>query len=446
MTRSIAVVALLLLPAVGMASAGDEAEASWPQWRGPLLSGVAPKADPPLEWSETKNVAWKVEIPGKGSATPVVWGNHIFVLTAVPSEARSAPAPATEPEPPAGASGRRGPRGIQPEYAQRFTILAFDRKDGTVSWQRVLREELPHEGTHMTGTWASSSAVTDGERVYAYFGSRGLYALDRAGELLWEKDLGDMTIKRGFGEGSSPALHDGRLVINWDHEGDSFIVALDAKTGDELWRKSRDEPTSWATPLVVERDGKAQVVTSATNRVRSYDLTDGALLWEASGMTANAIPTPVFSDGLLYLTSGFRGNALLAVRLADARGDITGTPAIAWSYDRDTPYVPSPLLYEGQLYLLKSNDGILSAFDARTGERSYVERIDGVPNVYASPIGATGRVYVAGREGAVAVIRSGPEFELLAVNELDDGFDASPVAVDGELYLRGKHLYRISED
>jgi outer membrane protein assembly factor BamB len=293
---------------------------------------------------------------------------------------------------------------------------------------------------------SNNSAATDGERVYAFFGSRGLYALDMAGGVLWEKDLGDMTIKLGFGEGSSPALHDGRLVINWDHEGDSFIVALDAKTGDELWRKSRDEPTSWATPLVVERDGKAQVVSSATNRVRSYDLATGELLWEASGMTANAIPTPVHSDGLVYVTSGFRGNALLAVRLADARGDITGTPAIAWSYDRDTPYVPSPLLYGAQLYILKSNDGILTAFDAKTGERHYGERLAGVPNVYASPLGAAGRIYVAGRDGAVAVVRSGPKFELLAVNELDDDFDASPVAVDGELYLRGKHLYRISED
>jgi outer membrane protein assembly factor BamB len=447
-TRAIAVVALLLLVPAGPVSAGDQAEAFWPQWRGPLLTGVAPKAEPPLEWSETKNVAWKVEIPGKGSSTPVVWGDHIFVLTAIPTAVRGAAPPVPEPEPPAVASGRRrrGPRGIKPEFVQRFAILCINRKDGKVAWQRVLSEELPREGTHPTGTWASSSATTDGERVYAFFGSRGLYALDMAGEVLWERDLGEMTVKLGFGEGSSPALHDGRLVVNWDHEGDSFIVALDAKTGDELWRKTRDEGTSWATPLVVERDGKAQVVSSATNRVRSYDLANGELLWEASGMTANTIPSPVHADGLLFVTSGFRGNALLAVRLAEARGDITGTPAIAWSYDRDTPYVPSPLLYGDQLYLLKSNNGILIAFDAKTGERHYGERLDGVPNVYASPIGAAGRIYVAGREGAVAVVRSGAKFELLAVNELDDGFDASPVAVDGELYLRGKHLYRISED
>jgi outer membrane protein assembly factor BamB len=437
--RAIAIVSILLAASVA-ADAADAPEAFWPQWRGPLLTGVAPGADPPVEWSETKNVAWKVAIPGKGSSTPVVWDDHIFVLTAIPT-AQGAPEASAE----AGGE-RRGPPTRAPDVVQQFAILAVSRTDGEVAWQRVLREELPHEGTHPTGTWASCSAVTDGERVYAFFGSQGLYALDMAGNVLWEKDLGDMTIKLSFGEGSSPALHDGRLVINWDHEGDSFIVALDATTGDELWRQPRDEGTSWATPLIVESGGTAQVISSASNRVRSYDLGSGKQLWEVAGMTANVIPTPVFAEGLVFLTSGFRGNALLAVRLADAEGDITGGPAIAWSYDRDTPYVPSPLLYGDELYVLKSNDGILTAFDAATGEHLYGMRLEGVANVYASPIGAAGRIYVAGREGAVAVVRAGPEFELLAVNELEDGFDASPVAVDGELYLRGQHLYRISTD
>jgi hypothetical protein len=439
MTRATALAALLLAAPLP-ASAADTPDAFWPQWRGPLLTGVAPAADPPVTWSETENVAWKVAVPGKGSATPVVWGDLVFVLTAIPTD-EAAPAVATEAQ-----GERRGPPVLAPEFVQRFAILAYSRADGAVAWQRVLRETLPHEGTHPTGTWASCSAVTDGERVYAFFGSHGLYALDMAGEVLWKKDLGDMTIKLSFGEGSSPALHAGRLVINWDHEGGSFIVALDTKTGEELWRQQRDEGTSWATPLVVESEGRAHVISSATNKVRSYDLASGKVLWEVGGMTANVIPTPVHADGLVFLTSGFRGNALLAVRLADAAGDITGGPAIAWSHDRDTPYVPSPLLYGGELYVLKSNDGILSAFDAATGQHHYGTRLEGVPNVYASPIGAAGRVYVAGREGAVAVVKAGPEFELLAVNQLDDGFDASPVAVGGELYLRGQHLYRISAD
>jgi len=283
--------------------------------------------------------------------------------------------------------------------------------------------------------------------VFAHFGSRGLFALDAEGRVVWEKDLGDMTVKLSFGEGSSPALSGDRLFVQWDHEGESFLVALDRKTGRELWRRQRDEKTSWATPLVVEHGGRAQVITSATNRVRSYDAASGEILWESAGMTQNAIPTPVHADGVVFLTSGFRGNALLAVKLAEAAGDLGGTRAVAWSLDRDTPYVPSPLLYGDELYLLKGNNGLVSCFDARTGERLYgPERLEGVPNVYASPVGAAGRVYVAGREGKTAVLERGPAFKVLAVNALDDGFDASPVAVDRELYLRGqRYLYRISE-
>jgi outer membrane protein assembly factor BamB len=401
------------------AQSSDRAQ-FWPQWRGPLFTGVAPQGNPPVEWSETTNVKWKVEIPGLGSGTPVVWGDTIYVTTAVPTGA---------------ASG-----------AQRFTLLAIGRKDGKTLWQKALREEVPHEGHHNTNTFASASALTDGEHVYAFFGSRGLYALDLKGNLKWEKDLGDMSIKMGFGEAASPALHGDRLVVNWDHEGESFIVALDKRTGKEIWRVPREEKTSWSTPLVVEHAGRAQVITSATSRVRSYDLATGELVWQASGMTANAIPTPVHADGIVYLTSGFRGNALLAVKLADAKGDITNTPAVIWRHDRDTPYVPSPLLYGDALYFLKSNSGVLSAFEAKTGKKLYGEqRLEGVPNVYASPVGAGGRIYVAGRDGAVAVVQQGPEFKLLATNRLDDGFDASPVAVGDELYLRGrKHLYRIS--
>jgi outer membrane protein assembly factor BamB len=442
---SLCLAALVASLSVSAAPATPKASAEgvryWPQWRGPLMTGVAPEAKPPVEWSETKNVKWKVEVPGKGSATPVVWGDRIYVLTAVPARPSTPAAPA-----PAAADGGR-PRNVEPEGSQRFTLLALRRSDGKVLWERVLREEQPHEGTHATGTWASASAATDGEMVFAHFGSRGLYAVDASGKVVWEKDLGDMNVKMSFGEGSSPALGRDRLFVQWDHEGDSFIVALDRKTGKELWRQKRDERTSWASPLVVEHGGRTQVVTSATNKVRSYDAASGEVLWETAGMTQNAIPTPVHADGLVILTSGFRGNALLAVKLAEARGDLAASPAVAWKLDRDTPYVPSPLLWGDELYILKGNNGLLSAFNARTGERLYgPERLEGVPNVYASPVGADGRIYIAGREGQTAVVQRGPAFKLLATNTLDDGFDASPVAVDGELYLRGsKHLYRISE-
>lgn len=442
MYRTLIIPVLLGLLTITPAMAETEATANdyWPQWRGPLATGVAPNADPPTEWSEKKNVDWKVEIPGKGSASPIIWGDTLYVLTAVPTGETKEVA-----KPQKSSQERQGPRGVQPSHAQQFTILALGRKDGEVKWQKVLREEVPHQGTHSTGTWASNSPITDGQRIYAYFGSRGLYCLDMDGTLIWEKDLGDMQTRRSFGEGSSPALYEDTIVINWDHEGDSFIVALDKATGAETWRRDRDEITSWSTPLVVEHGGRRQVIVSATDRVRSYDLKSGETLWEASGMTVNAIPTPVHTDGVVVVTSGFRGNALLAIRLAGASGDVTGTDSIVWSLDRDTPYTPSPLLYGSQLYFLKTNDGILSSYDAKTGEKYFGPvRLDGVPNIYASPVGAGNRVYIAGRDGATVVLESGAKFKVLAVNELDDGFDASPAVVGNEIYLRGKHLYRIS--
>jgi outer membrane protein assembly factor BamB len=412
----------------------------WPQWRGPLATGEAPLANPPLEWSEEKNVRWKVEVPGRGQSSPVVWNDLVFVTTAVPVAKAEASKPAA-------AAPADGPPVVKPDGNVEFVVQAHNRSDGKVRWRRVVKELLPHEGTHKDGSYASGSALTDGERLYAFFGSRGLYALDLEGKVLWEKQLGTMQTRMGFGEGSSPALFGDTLVITWDHEGQDFIVALDKKTGKELWRTERDEPTSWATPIVAASGGKPQVITSATNRVRSYDLATGKLLWEASGMTANVIPSPVAAGGMVYLTSGFRGNALLAVRLADAAGDITGKPAIAWSYDRDTPYVPSPLLYKNALYFMKSNSAVLTRIDVATGKPSYTQRLDRLTNVYASPVAASGRVYVVGRDGMSAVLDAGPEPKVLATNSLGDGFDASPALVDDEMYLRGqKYLYRISRN
>ena len=417
-----------------LAAPDPAAERYWPQWRGPYATGVSMKASPPTEWSETKNIRWKTEIPGRGSASPVVWGDRLFVLTAVP----------------VGVSGEasHGPRGgLKARDVHRFMVLAIDRRSGRTLWERTAKEEQPHEASHQdNGTWASSSAITDGTHVFAFFESRGLFAYDMKGTLLWQKDLGDKTMRNQFGEGSTPALHGNRLVVVWDHQGESFIVALDARSGEEIWRAKRDEIDSWATPLVVEHGGRAQVVTSGMNRLRSYDLETGAIVWHAAGLTMNPIPSPVASDGMVFATSGFRGNSLKAVRLADARGDITGSPAIAWTLDRDTPYVPSPLLYDGILYLLKTNSGVLSAYDAKTGTPHYQgQRLKGAPNVFASPVGAAGRVYIPGRDGTTAVIRHGPTFEVLAENALDDGFDASPALVDNEIYLRGyKSLYCIA--
>jgi outer membrane protein assembly factor BamB len=427
----IAVIGVIVFAGVLVArDVGDQRY--WAQWRGPQANGVSKNAKPPVEWSESKNIRWRKEIPGRGSGTPIVWGDRVYLLTAVPTDAPAA-APAA--------------RGGQPGV-HRFIVMALDRKTGDVVWQHVAREETPHEGTHQQfGTYASSSAVTDGQHLIASFESRGIYAFDMNGKLVWQKDLGDKTMRNQFGEGTTPALHGNSLVVVWDHQGESFIAALDKRTGEERWRTKRDEIDSWATPLIVQHGGRAQVVTSGMKQVRGYDFETGALLWYGDGLTANPIPSPVAEDGLVILTSGFRGNDLQAVRIADAKENITGSPAIVWSLDRDTPYVPSPLLYEGILYLLKSNNGILSAFDAKTGKPHYqVQRIEAVPNVFASPVAAAGRIYILGQDGSTAVLKHGPNFEVLAVNKLDDGFDASPALADGEMYVRGKrYLYCLAE-
>lgn len=422
--------------ASGVLTAADPAaEQFWPQWRGPYASGVSRRANPPTEWSESRNIRWKVEIPGRGSASPVVWGDRLFVVSAVPVGVQ-------------GAASHEARVGMQPREVHRFIVMAIDRRSGRVVWERTARQERPHEPSMKDGTWASSSAITDGQRVFAFFESSGLYAYDLEGTLLWQKQLGEKKMFGDVGEsGSTPVLHGNRLVVAWDHQGSSFVVALDARTGEEVWRAQRQEVDAWATPLIVEHDGRAQVVTAAEKRLRSYDLETGRIVWESEGLTMNPIPSPVAEDGMVFATSGFRGSNLKAIRLSDARGDITGSKAIAWTLDRDTPYVPSPLLYDGVLYLLKSNSGILSAFDARTGKPHYkLQRLAGVSEVYSSPVGARGRVYITSRDGKTLVIRHGATYEVLAQNTLDDGFDASAALVDGDIYLRGyRYLYNIAE-
>ena len=414
---------------VSVSAAQSPVDPFWPQWRGPRATGVSSTAKPPVEWGESKNVRWKLELPGRGTSSPVVWGDRVYVLTAAPVGAELA----------ASHTASRGPL--------RYMVLALDRKTGKTVWERTAREEPPHEGTHQQfGTYASSSAVTDGEVIIASFESRGIYAYDLSGKQLWSVDLGDKKMRNEFGEGSTPALHKDKVFVVWDHQGESFIAALDRKTGKEVWRKNRQEIDSWATPLVVEQGGKAQVITGAQNRVRSYDADSGDIVWEAAGLTANPIPSPVAADGMVYLMSGYRGNNLKAVKLSDAKGDITGTPALVWSLDRDTPYVPSPLLYDNVLYFLKGNTGVLSVFDAKTGKPHYqLQRIEGVPNVFSSPVGADGKVYVLGQDGSAAVIKHGPAYEVLATNKLDDKFDASPALAGSELYLRGyRYLYCVA--
>jgi outer membrane protein assembly factor BamB len=430
----------------------------WPAWRGPLANGIAPRADPPVEWSETKGVKWKVEVPGRGTSTPVVWGDTIYLLTAL--SAGTSTNATTTATGTAAAAATNGPSGggregnsramvEQPTDPQRFVVLALDRATGKIRWERTARTELPHEGHHKDHGYASASPSTDGEVLIVPFGSRGLYAYDLAGRLLWQKDYGRMRTRNSFGEASSPALEGDRVIVLKDHEGDDdFIVALDKRTGKELWRQARQEPTGWTTPYVVAHGdgGRRQVIVNGTRRVQSYDFETGELLWQAGGQTTNAIPMVVAGHGLAFAASGLRGSALYAIKL-DGRGELTGTDAIAWSLKKATPYVPSPLLYDDLLYFYAGNNAQLSIFEAKTGAPLVdAERLEGMFGVYASPVAAAGRVYLVARDGGTWVLKHGRTIEVLAKNRLDENFDASPSLAGRELYLRGRqHLYCLAQ-
>jgi outer membrane protein assembly factor BamB len=291
--------------------------------------------------------------------------------------------------------------------------------------------------------------VTDGERVYAFFGSRGLYCVDRAGAVVWEKDLGRMATLHAHGEGSSPVVHGEALYVCWDHEQGSRLYAFDRRTGRELWKVERDEPTSWSTPLVVaEEGGVEQVVVSATRRVRGYEASTGRELWQCAGLTDNVVSSPVYGNGILVAGNSYYRQAMMAIRLAGARGELTSSTNVLWRLNRMTPYVSSPLLYGDTLYFLRHNQNVLSRLDPATGRaRGEALRLDGIGDfIFSSPVGAAGRIYVTSRDGVTVVLAHDRENAVLAVNRLDDVFSATAAPVGRDLVLRGERfLYCLSE-
>lgn len=440
-TRSSAflLVALLcghLITTTVMARAADE---GWPQWRGPLGTGAAPQSNPPVEWSETKNVRWKVALPGKGHSTPIVWGERIFLTTAVPYGETLPPKHSTAP-------GTHD--GVPVTQRHEFVVLAINRRNGKVLWQKTVHQKLPHEGGHYTGSLASNSAVTDGKHVFASFGSHGLYCLSMDGTVNWQKHFGEMQTKHGHGESASPVLHGDLVFINWDHDGPCFVAAFDKATGQQRWKVDRDEETSWSSPIMVENDGQVLLIVAGTNRVRAYEPATGKVIWECGGLSSNIVATPVSGAGMLFAGSSYEKKALLAIRLDQAAGDITGTNRIAWTRNRGTPYVPSPLLYGDSLYFLTHYQGILSRVDAVTGvDNPGPFRLGSMGNIYASPVAGGGRVYVTDLDGKTIVISHGDKPQVLAVNVLDEEFAASAAIVGRELFLRGKtYLYCIAEE
>jgi outer membrane protein assembly factor BamB len=415
------------------------ADDDWPYWRGPNKDGMA-RGDAPLSWSDTKNVAWRVPIPGRGFSSPVIWGDRIFLTTAVPVGGSASPQPDS--------SGRRGPGGgAGAGIEHKFVVMALDRATGKVLWERVATTETPHEGYHgRYGSFASNSPVTDGERLYAFFGSRGLYCYDLDGKLIWKKDFPPMRMRLQFGEGTPTVVDGETLYLKFDQEQDSHMLALDKRTGKELWRVDRDERSSWSPPLILTHNGRKEVVVSATTKVRSYEPATGKLIWEAGGLGSNVIPAPVRIKDTVIVMSGHREPNLLAIRLG-GKGDLTGTEAILWTNQRGNSYTASPVLHENKLYFV-TDSGMLSCFDALTGKPYYhQQRLPKPYNFKSSPVGANGKLYLATEDGDVVVVKMGEQYEVLATNTLTDQmFIATPAVAGGSLYLRSQEaLYCIRE-
>lgn len=405
---------------LAMALCGQVIAENWGHWRGHKGNGVAIEATPPAAFSETENVAWKVPIPGRGSGSPVVWNDRIFVVTAV--------------EVAGATSGKLA-----------FQTLCFRRGNGELLWKKTAVEAVPHQGTHATNGYASASPCTDGGHVYSHFGSRGLYCYTMEGELVWKRDdFGRMNTRNSFGEGSSPTLAGDLILVPWDHDGPSFLYALDKKTGETIWKTPRDEPTCWSTPLVVMNGPKGQVIMNGQNSARGYDLATGQELWRCDGQTERPAASPVGEGDLVYVASGFRGSFLGAFRL-DGKGDIEGTQSVSWTVDHDTPDVASPLLSQGRLYYYKGKTGLLTCVDAKSGKAYYeAQRIPDLSSTYASPVAAGGVVYLTDRSGKIITIKDSEKLEILSVNSLDEPVDATPAPVGDQLFIRSdRSLYCI---
>ena len=397
---------------------------NWGHWRGPTGNGIALNASPPTEWSSSRNIKWKVAIPGRGSSSPVIWDKQVFITTAVPAKDQ--------------ASG-----GLP---ILEFQVLCFDRSTGKQVWARTATVTKPHQETHSTNGFASASPCTDGEHLYAHFGSRGLYCYTMDGELKWKRDdFGKMETRHNFGEGSSPTIAGETILVPWDHEGPSALYALNKLTGKTIWKADRDEPTCWATPLVVEHAGKKQVIMNGQTCARSYDLESGKELWRCAGQTERPCASPVAEKDMVFVGSGHRGSFLGAFHLA-GKGNIQGTDQVAWTIDRDTPDIASPLLSSGRIYFHKGKNGQLSCVDSTTGKPYYMaSRIPGLESIYASPVAAGGFVFLTARSGTTVVIQDAPELRIVATNELDETVDATPAPVDDQLFIRGeKHLFCIA--
>ena len=429
---------ILCLIFLSLLSATAVAQDDWSHWRGPTGNGVSETAKPPIEWGADKNIKWKVAIEGKGSGSPVIWQDKVFVVTAV---TKGEAAGRQQPQ-------RRRQRGVpapRPTKETSFELLCFNRTDGKLLWKKTAVTKIPHEGHHGTNTFASASPCTDGKHVYADFGSRGIYCYTLDGDLVWKYDqFKPMSTRAGFGEGSSAVLADDKLIVPYDHEGQSKLYAFNKTTGDIVWEANRDEPSNWGTPMIVEQDGSKQVVTTGQNKVRAYDLQSGKELWTCGGQAQRPVASPVKFNDMVIVTSS-KGTSFMGAFKLDGKGDIEGTEKVAWTLRRDTPDIGSPVLSGNRLFFYKGKSGNVSCYNVETGEPFFgPTRVSQIRSTYASPVVANGYVYLTGRSGTTVVIKDAETFEVVSVNSVGEGVDASPAPVNNQLFIRGeKHLFCI---
>jgi outer membrane protein assembly factor BamB len=423
---------------------------SWPSFRGRDASGVADGQDLPDRWDAKtgENILWSAPVPGLAHSSPIVWGQRIFVTSAISSDPK--------------ASFRPGLYGdgdaSEDQSTHRWIVYALDKRTGRILWERVAAQSRPIDRRHIKSTYASSTPVTDGRIVIAWFGSQGVYAYDVNGNFLWKVDLGRLDVGAydiptyEWGHASSPIIWNGLVILQCDNQTDSFILALNAETGRIVWKTSRDELPSWGTPTVATTSAGPELVTNASNFIRGYDPGTGKEVWRLGGSSKITAPTPVFSEGLFVVASGRAPERPIFVVRAGARGDLTlsggtsGNNAVAWSREGRGPYMPTPLIYNGLLYVL-ANNGILDAYELKTGREVYRQRLALIGSGYsASPVAADGKVYLSNEDGEILVIAAGREFRHIATNSMGELLMATPALSDGAMYVRGsRSLFAIGK-
>lgn len=436
------IIGYILLMSTGLVFAQN-----WPGWRGDGR-GVSAEKNLPLKWSEEENVKWKTVIPGAGHSSPMVWGNRIFVTTAVAED------PNVESF--RGGVFIGGNRAKPDKSGYTYRVICLDTDQGNIQWSRAVIQQDPRTRRHTKNTYASETPTTDGKYVFASFGSAGLYCIDFEGNVIWQRDIGLLRVRRGWGTAASPVLFQNTVIVNCDSDDDSYLAAFEKTTGEPVWRTERDEGASWGTPFLFEAGERTTVVTNASKRMRGHDALTGKLLWECARGSMISVPSPVATENLVFLSSGhsmsfLQPQPIIAVR-SEALGDITPdkgesmSQGVAWLHPTGGPYVPSPIAVEDYLYV-PLDRGTLTCYEAQTGKILYEKQKLGTRNtITASPVAGDGKIYIQTEDGECYIVTQGAEFEILAVNKLDEVFCASPAVSGGKLFLRGrKHLYCVGK-